>query len=163
MVGSLCENPSSCTLVTSGLFCEILWIVCFPKHICFSFFNIFFKILFIHERHTERERERGRDTGRGRSRLPPGRLMWDSIPRLGSCPEPKADAQPLSHPGGPTHLFLSTGFRGLARGDPQSPEVLTRWTSKCVCPVLPINPATFFSMMSPRGFVLVTCLLKVSA
>ena len=32
--------------------------------------------LFIHERHTER----GRDTGRGRSRLPVGSPMWDSIP-----------------------------------------------------------------------------------
>ena len=27
-----------------------------------------------------RGRERGRDTGRGRSRLPVGNLMWDSIP-----------------------------------------------------------------------------------
>ena len=32
--------------------------------------------LFIHERH----RERGRDTGRGRSRLPVGSPMRDSIP-----------------------------------------------------------------------------------
>ena len=31
--------------------------------------------LFIHERHTERDR----DTGRGRSWLPVGNLMWDSI------------------------------------------------------------------------------------
>ena len=27
----------------------------------------------------ERERERGRDIGRGRTRLPIGSLMWDSI------------------------------------------------------------------------------------
>ena len=27
-----------------------------------------------------RDTERGRDTGRGRSRLPAGELMWDSIP-----------------------------------------------------------------------------------
>ena len=40
-----------------------------------------------------RDRDRGR--GRGRSRLPVGSLMWDSI--LGSRPEPKATAQPLSH------------------------------------------------------------------
>ena len=33
--------------------------------------------------------------------------MWDSIPRLGSCPEPKADAHPLSHPDIPsTSYFL---------------------------------------------------------
>ena len=44
-----------------------------------------------------RDTERGRDTGRGRSRLPVGILMQDSIP--GSWPEPKASAQPLSHPG----------------------------------------------------------------
>ena len=52
---------------------------------------IFFKILFIHERHSERgrgaetqvegeeKRERGRDIGRGRSRLHAGSLTWDSI------------------------------------------------------------------------------------
>ena len=49
--------------------------------------------LCIHKRHTER----GRDTGRGGSSLPVGSPMWDSIP--GSWPEPKTDAQPLSHPG----------------------------------------------------------------
>ena len=31
--------------------------------------------------------------------------MWDSIPGPGSCPDPKADAQPLSHPGVPTIAF----------------------------------------------------------
>ena len=42
-----------------------------------SYFIFFLKILFIfHERHTER----GRDTGRGRSRLPEGSPIWDSIP-----------------------------------------------------------------------------------
>ena len=47
--------------------------------------------LFTHERH----REKGRDIGSRRSRLP-GEL---GITRtLGSCPEPKADSQPLSHP-----------------------------------------------------------------
>ena len=45
----------------------------------------FFSCLFM------RDKERGRDTGRGRSRLPAG--------ILGSCPEPKAAAQPRSHPG----------------------------------------------------------------
>ena len=46
--------------------------------------------LFIYERHRERQRHRGI------SRLPVGSPMVDSIP--GSKPEPKADAQPLSHP-----------------------------------------------------------------
>ena len=55
------------------------------------FFLIFY--LFIHERLTER----GRDTGRGRNRLPTDVGFHPKIPELG--PEPKADAQPLSHPG----------------------------------------------------------------
>ena len=50
-----------------------------------------------------RDTERGRDEGRGRGRLPAGRPDVGLEPRtLGSHPEPKADAQPLSHPGGPT-------------------------------------------------------------
>ena len=70
------------------------------KRICFLSF--LFKIFFIHERHIER----GRDIGKGRSRLPPGNLMWDLIPGPpGSLPEPKADAQPLSHPGAQKNMF----------------------------------------------------------
>ena len=57
---------------------------------------LFFKILFIHER----DRERGRD--RGRSKLPAGEPNVRLDPgTLGSQPEPKADAQPLGHPGIP--------------------------------------------------------------
>ena len=56
-----------------------------------SFF--LFKILFIYSLETQRDR----DISRGRSRLPVGNCMRDSIPG----PEPKADAQPLSHPGAP--------------------------------------------------------------
>ena len=77
-----------------------IWIALVPdkETDCFLFYFLCFqiekeKILFIHERH----RERGRDTGRGRSRLPMGNPMQNSIPG----PEPKADAQPLSHPGVP--------------------------------------------------------------
>ena len=45
-----------------------------------------------------RDTERGRDIGRGRNRLPDAGLD----PRTpGSRLEPKADAQPLSHPGAP--------------------------------------------------------------
>ena len=48
-----------------------------------------------------------RDTGRERSRVPAGSLMWDTIPGLwGSCHEPKADAQPLSHPGVPVFIVV---------------------------------------------------------
>ena len=55
--------------------------------------------------------ERGRDIGRRRSRLPTGSLMWNLIPKLGSRPEPKADAQPLSHPGVPNLEVLVDNFR----------------------------------------------------
>ena len=65
---------------------------------------VFFKkILFIHERH----RDRGRNTGRERSRPPhqePGMGFNPRIP--GSWPEPKADAQPLSHPSAPDHSYF---------------------------------------------------------
>ena len=49
---------------------------------------------------------RDTDIGRGRSRLHARIPMWDSIPELGSCPEPTADAQPLSHPGVPNVKLL---------------------------------------------------------
>ena len=58
----------------------------------------FFKDL-IHKGH------RGGDIGKGRSRLPAGSPMQDSIP--GSCPELKANAQPLSHPGAPLEGILN--------------------------------------------------------
>ena len=56
-----------------------------------------------------RDTERGRDIGRRRSRIPVGSPMWDSIPGLcpGSGPEPKADTQPLSHPGVPGFVILN--------------------------------------------------------
>ena len=41
-----------------------------------SFFFLFLKILFIHERYREREA----DKGRRRSRFPVGSPMWDLIP-----------------------------------------------------------------------------------
>ena len=58
------------------------------------------KVLFIHERHTER----GRDTGRGRRRLPAGNLMRDLIPR----PQDHAlsGKQTLSNPGAPNNVRL---------------------------------------------------------
>ena len=47
----------------------------------------------------EIDRERDGDTGGGRSRLHAGSLMWDSILGFQDHAKPKADAQPLSHPG----------------------------------------------------------------
>ena len=65
--------------------------------------------------------ERGWDTGRGRSRLSAG-----LHPRtLGSCPESKADTQPLSHTGAPAWCF---------------------WDSSALCRVLVI--CSFFLLRS---------------
>ena len=61
--------------------------------------------LLIHERHTER----GRYMDGVRGRLHMGSLMQDQI----SGPEPKADAQPLSHPGAPKVLIKSKSFPTL--------------------------------------------------
>ena len=49
------------------------------------------KILFIHERHTER----GRDIGRERNRISVGSLMWDLIP--GSRDHDLSQRQTLNH------------------------------------------------------------------
>ena len=52
-----------------------------------------------------KDTERDTDRGRERSKLAEGSLMWGLDPRtLGSHSEPKADAQPLSHPGAPVSL-----------------------------------------------------------
>ena len=53
-----------------------------------------------------RDTERGRDIGRGRRRLPVRSPVWDSILGPGSCLEPKADGQLLSHPDIPTYSFI---------------------------------------------------------
>ena len=59
---------------------------------------VFKDFIYLFMRHTQR----GRAIGRGRSRLPKGSPMWDSIPGSpGSRPELKKEAQPLSHPGIP--------------------------------------------------------------
>ena len=55
-----------------------------------------------------RDTKRGRDTGRGRSRLHAGTGMGGvDLGSPGSRPEPKADAQPLSHPGGPSNYYFN--------------------------------------------------------
>ena len=60
--------------------------------------------LLIHGRH----RDEGRDIGRGRSMAPCEKLDAGLDPRtLGSCPEPKADTQPLSHPGAPQMILMT--------------------------------------------------------
>ena len=53
-----------------------------------------------------RDTERQRHTGRGRSRLPTESDVGLDPGTLGSLPEPRADAQPLSHPGVPLSFNL---------------------------------------------------------
>ena len=89
-------------------FCILVSALSFLIIFCF----LFFKDLFIHERHTrERQRHRQRD-----KEAPTGNPIWDSIPGLlGSRPELKADAQPLSHPGVPG----TTPFNLIQEGLPE--------------------------------------------
>ena len=60
----------------------------------------FFNNNFIFESMRERDRERGgRKLGQERSRLPTSNTYGTRSQTLGSHPESKAEAQPLSHPG----------------------------------------------------------------
>ena len=61
--------------------------------------------LFIHE--TQRERQRHRQREKQDPCREPDVGLDPETP--GSHPEPKADAQPLSHPGTPTHVLESPG------------------------------------------------------
>ena len=71
----------------------IYWWKCFQ----YTIFKRFY--FFIHESHTEREAETWAEGEAGSLQ---GTWCRDSIPRTpGSLPEPKADAQWLSHPGVP--------------------------------------------------------------
>ena len=70
-----------------------------------SSFYLFLKILFIYSWETHRKRQRHRQREK---QAPCGEPDVGLDPRtLGSCPEPKADAQPLSHPGVPHYYFLT--------------------------------------------------------
>ena len=60
----------SCSFIQSDSFCLWMWTFC-P----FTFFIFFKGFIFLFRRDTERDR----DIGRGRSSLPVGSLIWDSI------------------------------------------------------------------------------------
>ena len=63
----------------------------------------FFKdFIYLFMRDTWREAETQAEREAGSSQGP----IWDSIPKPGSLPEPKADTQPLSHPGVPLTQVL---------------------------------------------------------
>ena len=74
-------------------FCSFVHLKIVDSYI-FLIFN-FLKILYIHERHRERQKHRQRE------KQAPCREPDEGLnPRtLGSRPKPKADAQPLNHPG----------------------------------------------------------------
>ena len=66
-----------------------------------------------------KDTERGRDTGRGRSRLPHGKPDARLDPRTpGSHPEPKADAQVLSHRGLPSLVLAKNPAKPVSQEPP---------------------------------------------
>ena len=69
-----------------------------------SAFFFFFKFLFIYDSLTERERERQRHRQREKQAPCKGARCGTPSPDPGSCPELKADAQPLSNPSDPASL-----------------------------------------------------------
>ena len=129
----------------------------------------FFKILFIHERHTER----GRDIGRGRSRLPDAGL---DARTPGSWPEPKADAPPLSHPGVPHSALTGLGLQlcaltqsltfnllpgaDFSSGEKQVPCIYLDWLIREIAQDVPLTVAKgkFFSN---EGWEIAVCLRRL--
>ena len=83
----------------------------FPTNLDFFLISLvyFFLIyLCIHERY----RKRGRDIGRGKGSYREPDAGLDAR-TLGSHPEPKADAQPLSHPGVPRTYSLNPRYQKM--------------------------------------------------
>ena len=68
-------------------------------------------------RDTQRERQRHRQREK---QAPCGEPNMGLDPRtLGSRPEPKADAKPLSHPGAPVYIFLNLRIMKIIFRQPQ--------------------------------------------
>ena len=68
-------------------------------------------------RDTERERQRHRQREKQAPCRDPDAGLDPGTP--GSCPEPKADAQPLSHPGAPLigyYMSIITQFKRMEAG-----------------------------------------------
>ena len=88
-----------------SLFFPILGVIIdwFPEK--FYYFILFLKtFLFIYSWEIHRERQRHRQREKQTPCREPNAGLNPRTPGL--CPEPKADAQPLSHPGVPPVLFL---------------------------------------------------------
>ena len=90
------------------MFSILQWLtITTKKNLHFNIQNLFFffKILFIYSWETQRERQRHRQREK---QAPWGDPDVGLNPRIpGSRPEPKADAQPLSHPGAPYKTLLN--------------------------------------------------------
>ena len=81
------------------------------KYVLYSKCTFFLKIrLFIHERHRRRQRHRQREKQAPSKEPDVGLNPWAP----GSHPEPKANAQPLSHPGVPIYhiVFIHSSVDG---------------------------------------------------
>ena len=61
--------------------------------------------------HRERERQRHRQKEKQAPRMEPNVGLYPGTP--GSCPGPKADAQPLSHPGVPGSSYILRTVPGI--------------------------------------------------
>ena len=89
-----------------GEICEILDIQNYSVQCPYALekpWEFLFKILFIYSSETHRERQRHRQREK---QVPRGEPDVRLHPRsLGSCPEPEADAQPLSYSGAPSEVF----------------------------------------------------------
>ena len=90
----------------------------------------FFKILFIYSWETQRERERHRQWEKQASYGDPNAGLNPRTP--GSWLEPKADAQPVSHPGAPQH-----DFKLVASQQPKWIPALAHWEAVWVWELQP--------------------------
>ena len=84
----------------------------------------FLRYLFIHEGHRHRRSEQQAPHGEPDAGLHPR--------TLGSQPEPKADAQPLSHPGAPIMYNIYLSFILLSGADLLKPLESSR-EGHCMC------------------------------
>ena len=97
------QSYFSCPLLSPIL--PPVWALSIPLYPSFCSLLFFLKILFIYSWDTERGGETQAEGKAGHPHREPDAGLDPRIP--GSCPEPKADGQPLSHPGTPKLLVLS--------------------------------------------------------
>ena len=90
----------------------------------------FCKILFIHDTHTHTQRQRYRQRERQAPCRKPDLGLDPGTP--GSCPGPRADAPPWSHPGGPSPQQSNEGSaKGTTRVFTRSCVFLNSAKARC--------------------------------